>query len=142
MARITVPADSSTLTLNGRVIQDFEAGDVYTLTYANPKTAHTNSSNGGVTIHERVDGGVGDLVVRVQKFSDDDVFLNTLRNSPATIIDGSLKEVFNKNGQDGVDTHELQSGSVTAQPSPTKSDTDGNSLMEYTIRFRNVVRSI
>lgn len=142
MAKITVPADSSTLTLNGRVIRDYEAGDVYTLTPVNPSTAHTNSSNGGVTIHERVDRGVHDMVVRVQKFSDDDVFLNTLRNDPAGIIDGSLKEVFTKEGAEGVDTHELQSGSVTTQPTPVKSDTDGNSLMEYTIRFRDVVRSI
>lgn len=142
MAIITVPADSSTLTLNGRVIQAYEAGDVYTLTPANPSTAHTNSSDGGVTIHERVDRGVHDLTVRVQKFSDDDIFLNGLRNAPAEVIDGSLKEVFSKDGAEGVDTHELATGSVTTQPTPVKSDTDGNSLMEYVIRFRNVVRAI
>ena len=142
MAIITLPADSTTLVLNGRVIQDFEAGDIYTLTPVNPSTSHTNSSNAGVSIHERVDRGVHDLVVRVQKFSDDDVFLNGLRNAPATIIDGSAKEVFVKDGTEGVDTHEMQTGSITTQPTPTKSDTDGNSLMEYTIRFRNVVRSI
>lgn len=142
MAIITVPADSATLTLNSRVIQDYESGDNYTMTAANPATSHTNSANGGVTIHGRTDAGVHDLVIRVQRFSDDDVFLNTLRNSPSAVINGSLKEVFNKNGTDGVDTHELQAGSMTTQPSPVKSDTDGNSLMEYTIRFRNVVRSI
>lgn len=142
MAVITVAADSSTLTLDGTVIRDYEAGDGYTLAPVNPSTAHTNSSNEGVTIHERLDRGVHDLTVRVQKYSADDIFLNSLRNDPAKVIAGSLKESFVKDGADGVDTHELQAGSITTQPTAVKSSTDGNSLMEYTIRFRNVVRSI
>ena len=142
MAQISLAADSTTLTLNGRVMQDFEAGDRFTLAPVNPKTSHTNSSNNGVTITERVDGGVHDLTLRVQKHSDDDVFLNTLRNDPSVIIVGSSKEVFVKDGTDGVDTHELQAGSITTQPTSTRNDQDGNSLMEYVIRFRNVVRSI
>lgn len=142
MARITVAVDNATLTLNGRVMRDFEEGDNFTLTPVNARTAHTNGSNDGVTIHETVNGGVHDLVLRVTKFSDDDVFLNTLRNDASVIIDGSCKELFVKDGTEGVDTHELQTGSVTTQPTTVKSDTDGNSLMEYTIRFRNVVRSI
>lgn len=142
MAVITLPADNTTITLNGQVLRDFEAGDRFTLTPVNPATAHTNSSDGGVTVHERVDKGVHDLVIRVQKFSDTDVFLNGLRNNPLTLINGSVKELFNRDGTEGVDTHELQNGSVTTQPTPTKNDQDGNSLMEYTMRFRVASRSI
>jgi hypothetical protein len=142
MAEITIPVDSSTIVLNGQRVEDFEAGDNFTLTPVNPKTSRTNSSNNGVTIHQRTDGAVHDLVLRVQKQSDSDVYLNTLRNDPSQIITGSIKEVFFKNGQQGVDTHELTGGSFTTQPTVVKSDTDGNSLMEYTIQFRAAIRSI
>lgn len=142
MAIITVAADNTTITLNGRPYNDFEAGDEFTLTPVNPSTSHTNSSNGGVTVHERVDRGVHDFVIRVQKGSPDDVALNGLRNDPSTIINGSTKELLVVDGADTVDTHELRNGSVTTQPTPTKNSTDGNSLMEYTIRFRDVVRAI
>lgn len=142
MSNITLAADSTTLTINGRVITSTVAGDIYELAPVNDLTGHTNSSDGGVTIHKRVDAGVHNLTLRVQRFSEDDAFLNDIKESPGVqLIEGSAKENFNRDGTDGTETFELQTGSMTTQPTKTKSDTDGNALVEYVIRFRNVARS-
>jgi len=143
MAIISVSADSTTLVLNGTAISDLVSGDIITLVPVNPATAHINSSNGGVNINERTDRGVYDLTVRVQRLSGSDVFLNNaLRQSPPTIFNGSLKENFNRDGTDGVESWLLESGSITTQPTKTINDEDGNALSEYVIRFRNAVRNL
>lgn len=143
MAIISVSADSTTLVLNGTAISDLVTGDVITLVPVNPVTAHINSSNGGVNINERTDRGVYDLTIRVQRLSGSDVFLNNaLRQSPPTILNGSLKENFNRDGTDGVETWLLESGSFTTQPTKTTNDEDGNALSEYVIRFRNANRNL
>lgn len=143
MAVITMAAESTTLVLNGFPILDLSEGDFLTLTPANPASAHANSSNGGVSIKARIDGGVHDLVVRVQKYSDSDILLNGWRNSPApTLINGSAKENYQRDGVDAVSTYRLENGSITTQPTDTRNNQDGNALVEYTIRFRNAVRSL
>ena len=51
--------------------------------------------NGGVNINERSDRGVHDLTLRVQRFSESDVFMNSLaRQSPPVVINGSAKENY------------------------------------------------
>lgn len=143
MAVVTVSADSTTLVLNGTSINDFVAGDILTLAPVNPATAHVNSTNGGVNINERSDRGVYDLTIRVQRYSESDVFLNNaLRQSPPTVFNGSLKEDYNRNGTDGVESWILENGSITTQPTSTKNDQDGNALQEYVLRFRSCSRNI
>lgn len=143
MANVQVTADNATLTLNGRVFTDFQEGDRLTLTPVNDLTSHTNSANGGLTINKRSDGRVHDLVIRLQKMSDDDIFMNGILNAETTVVlNGSLKEVFVRDGVQGVDTYSLQNGSCTTLPTKTVNDQEGNSLMEYTIRFRQAIRAI
>jgi len=143
MATISVSASATTLVLNGTAITDTVSGDIITLTPVNPATAQINASNGGVNIIERTDKGVFDLVIRVQRFSGSDVFLNnTLRVSPPTVLNGSLKENFTRDGSDFVESYLLESGSITTQPTKTVNDEDGNALSEYTIRFRNATRNL
>ena len=143
MAGIALAADSTTAIVNGTAINDLAEGDYVVLTPANPATSHINSNNGGVNINERSDRGVHDLALRVQRFSESDVFLNNLlRQSPPAIIDGSLKENFSRDGVDGVESWILELGSLTTQPTSTKSGTDGNAVQEYTLRFRNAARNI
>jgi len=143
MAIITLAADSTTLVLNGHAFTSFVVGDILELSPANELTSRVNSSTGGVNIQGRSDGGVHDLVVRVQRYSDDDIFLNTSRNqSTPEVFDGSLKENFVKDGSAGVESWILESGSITAQPSAPKNDQDGNALMEYTMQFRNATRNL
>jgi len=143
MAGIALAADSTTVVLNGTAIVDLSEGDYIVLTPANPATSHINSTNGGVNICERSDRGVHDLALRVQRYSASDGFLNNLlRQSPPVVINGSVKENFSRDGTDGVESWSLELGSVTTQPTSTKSGTDGNAVQEYVIRFRNASRNL
>ena len=143
MAGIVLAADSTTVVLNGTVIADLIEGSSVVLTPANPATAHINSTNGGVNINERSDRGVHDLELLVQRFSESDSFMNNLlRQSPPELVNGSVKESFNRDGIGGVESYILELGSATAQPANTKNSTDGNAEQKYTFRFRNVSRNL
>jgi len=140
---ILLNTESTTLVLNGFAIADFAEGDRLELNPVNPLTSHVNSANGNVTINKRVDGDVHDLVVRVQKFSGSDVFLNSAINQEGPVVfNGSVKEDFTRDGTASAESYILENGSITTRPSNVKNDTDGNAMMEYTIRFRNATRSI
>ena len=143
MSVITLAADSTTLILNDQSITNFSEGDFLTLTPANAATAHVNSATGGVSISERFDKDVYDLLFRVQKYSPDDVLLlGWLNAETATIVAGSVKESYTIDGSAGVESWTLESGSITTQPTQTKNNQDGNALMEYTLRFRTAKRSL
>lgn len=143
MAAINIRADSSTLILNDHSFTSFAEGDYLTLTPANAASAHVNSAGGGVTISERFDKDVYDLVMRVQKFSPDDVvLLGFINGEGVTVLNGSLKEAYTSSGTEGVESWLLESGSITTQPTQTKNNQDGNALMEYTMRFRTAKRSL
>jgi len=143
MALIQLASDSTSLVLNGTPIVDMIEGDFLDLTPVNALTSQTNSGNGGVNINKRVDGNVYDLIVRVQKFSQSDVFLNSATNQEIPVVfNGSAKEDFTRDGVAGAESYILENGSFTARPKNTKNNQDGNGAMEYTIRFRNVSRNI
>jgi len=143
MSVINLANGSSSLILNGRAITDLAEGDFITLTPANAITSHVNSMDGGVTIAKRLDGEVYDLVVRVQKRSQSDVYLNSeAKKNTATVFSGTLKEKFTRDGIAGVDSWALDSGSFTTPPTETRNNQDGNAVLEYTIRFRTCRRSI
>jgi len=143
MAGIALAVDSTTVVLNGTALQDLVEGDYVVITPVNPATSHVNSINGGVNINERSDRGVHDVLLRVQRFSQTDVFMNSLtRQSPPVVINGSAKESFTRDGVEGVESWILELGSVTTQPTSTKSSTDGNALQEYVVRFRNASRNL
>lgn len=143
MSVITVSADSSTLILNDRPFTTFAEGDFLTLTPANAASSHVNSADGSVTIIERMDRHVYDLLMRVQKYGADDVYLNGILNGEGvTLMEGSLKESYTADGSPGVESWNLDAGSLTLQPTQTKNNQDGNALMEYTIRFRTAKRSL
>lgn len=142
MAVISVDATSATLTLNGYAFSSFAEGDFITLAFPNPHTSRTNSAGGGVSIQERIDGGVCDMTVRVQKYSDDDVFMNTQINSGVIVFDGSLKEAYTKDGSDASENFSLGAGSITTKPTSTKNNQDGNAMLEYVIQFRDAKRLI
>lgn len=142
MANITLQNDSTTLVIDGEIMRDLAEGDVMTLAFPNAKTNRINAADGGVTVGERSDSGVCDLTVRVQRNGAADIFLQSKANQGVAVFDGSLKENFTKEGVDGVETYEMQTGSITTQPTKTKNSTDGNALNEWIIQFRNGVRSL
>lgn len=140
---VALQADSTTLVLNGYIFNSLAEGDEMTFTSVNPLTGRTNSAGGGVTIKKRIDGGVTDHVVRVQKYSDDDVFLNSVAMGQSVVVlEGSAKENYTKDGIPFVCTLELIGGSVTGKPQDVRNNQDGNALMEYTIQYRNAIRTL
>lgn len=142
MATIVYATESTTLTLNGFVFTNLIAGDTMEVAPVNPATARVNSAS-GVSISGRADGSVHTLTVRVQKNSQDDIFLNSARNvTMPTLLEGSLKENFRKDGADGVDSWSLEGGSVTTQPTSVKNNQDGNAVHEYVVEFRFCTRAI
>lgn len=144
MAAIRLSATGSTLTINGRVFNNLIEGDVIEVNPVNPRTAHVNGMQpGDVTINQRSDGGVHDVVVRVQRYSEDDVFLNSLMNADfPEILSGSLKESFIRGDTEGTESWVLENGSLTERPSRVKNTQDGNAVMQYTMRFRSAARSL
>ena len=143
MAVIQFAAESTSLILNGAAILDVVEGDFIELNPVNDLTSHTNSSAGGVNINKRVDGGVHDLIIRVQKYSDSDVLLNSAMNQDSPVVyNGSVKEDFIRDGVAGVESYILENGSLTTRPGNTKNNQEGNGSMEYTIRFRNATRNV
>jgi len=92
MATLTYSAESTTLTLNGFVIEDLSTGDVIQVAPVNPATSHVNSQN-GLTISRRSDADVHDLTVRVQKGSRSDSCLqNAANQTHPTVLSSSMKE--------------------------------------------------
>ncbi|HFY0590970.1 TPA: hypothetical protein ACIGVI_004534, partial [Yersinia enterocolitica] len=131
MSQIVISADTATVVMNGRIITDIAAGDYITLTPTNPLTSRANSAQNGVTISKRVDAGVTVMVVRVQKYSNDDVWLNQQINTDIPVVfNGSVKESFVRDGAALKETYDLQVGSITTQPTQTKNNQDVNALME------------
>lgn len=143
MSVITIAMDSGSLILNDYTFKSFGEGDFLTLTPVNAHTSRTNSASGGVTIGERMDKDVYDLTFSVQKYSDDDVqMLSFINTEGVLLIEGSAKESYTKDGSAGVESWNLDGGSITTPPTQTRNNQDGNALMEYTIQFRTAKRSL
>lgn len=135
MSVIQLAADSTTIIINGTVIRDTVAGDRITMTPVNAATSRIVGNNQNVVIADRVDAKHYDLVINVVKYSDSDIYLNSLLNqSPTAVIDGSIKEKYRKDGEAMVSTWSLEHGSFTTQPTDTRNDQDGNALLAYTIQ--------
>ena len=139
---IVYPANATTLILRERAYNDLAEGDVLTLTPVNPKTSRNNSQS-AVTIANRSDGDVHDLEIVVLKGGDDDVHLNSQMNQANPVVfAGSMKTNFVKDGVDGVDSWDLQGGSLTDRPTDGKNTTEGNATMVYKIQFRVAKRNL
>lgn len=134
MATVSFKADSTTLILNDEVISDFINGDIIELAPVNPLTSRTYGANRSVNIQKRSDAEVHTLKFRVMRNSDSDIWLNEQKNSDKPIVfDGSIKEIFVKDGSEQVESFELQAGSYTDGTTFTKNNVDGNNEVEYTI---------
>lgn len=141
MAQIN--ADSASVVLNGSPVNDFLEGDFIEINPVNPLTSQTNGGNGAVNINKRIDGDVHDVVIRLLRYSQSDVFMNNLINQDSpTLIDGSIKESYVQGAEQAVENWILANGSITTRPSVIKNNQDGNDQMEYTIRFRSATRLV
>ena len=126
--------NSTTLVLNGELIKDFINGDVIELAFVNPKTSRTYGANGAVNVTERSDSKVATLKVNLMRYSDNDVWMTEMMNNESVVIfEGSLKEVYIKDGSESVESWEILSGSFTEQNGVTKNNVETNGTVSYTI---------
>lgn len=138
MAVIVYPNAQSTLTLSGYTFNHLMEGEALNLAPVNEKTARTNGINGGVSVSNRVDGGVHDLTIMVQKHSPDDDFLNDAKNSAEPFIfDGSMKRAYIEGGSRKKATTQLTTGSITTQPGNVDNNQDADNSKTYVIQFRD-----
>jgi hypothetical protein len=138
----TFAVELTSLNLNGHTFKDYIDGDVMELNPVNPATSRYRGKN-SVAIIKRADADVHDLVIRVLRYSDDDVFLNSQRNLPVPVtFSGSAKSnyVSEDGTTQGVESWILSDGSITTQPSEVYNNTEYNGAMEYTIQFNSAVR--
>jgi hypothetical protein len=143
MAVINLPADATTIVINGTAIVDLSEGDIVTIEPVNDAASHVNGIGGGVNINERSDKDVHNVTLRVLKYSESDAFLNNIRRqSPQPVLNGSAKTAYNRDGTDAEESWLFEAGSILTQPTDTKNTTDGNAVMEYVIRFRNATRNL
>ena len=133
----------TSLVLNGHGFTNYLDGDILELNPVNPLTSQI-TGNESVSIIKRSDANVYELVVRLLKFSTDDVYMNTQMNQYYPVIfAGSLKENYiNQDSIESVETWDLRAGSITIKPSKITNNQDGNALMQYTIRFNQAIRTI
>ena len=141
MSTIQLLADSTTLVLNGRLFNDFIDGDALVMTFPND-LASRNRSVRGLNIQKRSDSDVTDLTFTLPKYSDDEIWMNSQRNSQTPVLfKGSVKENYIKDGVEFVTTYTLEDGTITTQPTDTRNNTDGNQEMAYTIQFNKAIRA-
>lgn len=143
MAIISFNADATTLILNGKAISDFPEGDFLELNGVNPLTHRTNGANDSVNITKRIDSEVADLVLRVMRYSDADIWLTNQRDSDEIVVlSGSIKESFIRDGQKLSESFELVGGSFTDPVNHKKSNQEREQAVEYKIQFRAAKRNI
>ncbi len=132
---------SSTLILNGVVIDDLIAGDYMTLTFPNPVTSRANGEKNSVTTSKRVDSDVAVMAVSVKKVSDSDKFLNNARFQDVPVVfQGSIKDNYSADGIEAVESYLLENGTFTDQGDDTRNNQERGDVMVYTIEFRRVSR--
>ena len=139
---IALAADSTTVVLYGFLVDDLVDGDYVLMTPANPATAQTRGLN-SVNVQRRSDGLVYDITIRVPKYSaTDEQFNSWISTSIPTILNGSIKENYEKDGTARVCTYSIEGASFTTLPTDTRNNQDGNNMMEYIIRANTTVRSL
>lgn len=142
MAVINLSADSTTVVLNGTNFQDFIDGDIITITFPNQNTSHTRSLQ-SVNIQQRSDKDVAQIVLRVAKYSDGDETLNSWANmTPTTVISGSIKENYEKDGEARISTYRLDGATIMQKPEDVRNNQDGSNVLEYTIQANRCIRSL
>lgn len=141
---IVIPAEGTTLTLNGYAFQDLADGDIIALSFPNDKTSHTLGTNETATIKNRLAGDVGEITVNCMKYGNDDIFLNPFAETGIEngTLTGTLQRNYTKDESDFVESYSLSAGAVIKKPDNTISTQDGEELLPYTIRFAYVKRVI
>ena len=141
--QVVLDTVNSTLTLNGRTIEDTPEGDVFVISYQNNVTNQTQGVSGGVVIKPTVNKDSALITVRVLRDRSDDAwFTNQINQEPIVSLAGSLKTNFTRDGVDGVETYTITGGSIQTRSDHTINNTDGEEVSEYILLVSNAVRSL
>ena len=140
-----------TISINGRILNDFGDGDTCHLTFPNDLMVVKTGKNGNSIYAFNAPGQQVEVVLRVIRGSSDDKFLNQLlalmKNSPPSFV--LMSGTFVKNIGDGAgsitaDTYIL-SGGVFKKQTEAKENMDGDTeqaISIYTLTFTNSPRTI
>lgn len=140
MAVITYPNGQSTLTWGGYTFQHLMEGEALNLAPANERTSRTNSMSGGVSVTNRIDAGVHNLTIMVQRNSPDYDFMEGVKIQASPFVaDGSMKRAYSRDGTSLKESKRLISGSITTQSTIAENNQDPDSSISYVIQFRDVV---
>ena len=135
--------EGSTLTLNGRRFTDFQEGDTLVMEFPNPATSKRRGVQGNYNVSKTSNGDEMNLTINLLKASGDDAFFNGLLNQELPVVlDGSFQASFVRDNVDGIDSYDLQGGTITTKPTHTTNTIEGNDLMAYVINFASARRSV
>lgn len=149
MATYTVTGDD-TFTIAGRILNDLSNGDTVTLTYPNDIVTVTTGKNKNSIYAKNETGNNVDVVIRVNRGSDDDRFLNGLlsdqnRDLAAFVLMNAELAKRNGDGTGAViaDIYTLQGGVFTRNVD-TRENVEGDTeqaVSIYTLKFALATRS-
>lgn len=133
----------STLTFNGRRFTDFVEGDKISLEFPNPVTSKRRGVNGNYNVSKTSNGDEANLTINLLKASADDSFLNDALNQELPIIlEGSFQGSFTRDGAAGIDSYELQGGTITVRPTLVDNSLEGSDTMTYVVNIAAARRSV
>ena len=140
-----------TVTIDGRVFEDFGDGDIATLTYPNELVSVKTGKNGNSIFAFNETGRQADVEIRVLRASPDDKFLNSKKlvmegDFPAftTLTGEFVKRVGDGLGGVSREIYTL-SGGIFSQSVDTKANVEGDTeqaLSVYRFKFTNAPKSI
>lgn len=149
--RVVSITGNDTLVLAGRVLTNFGDADNATLTFPNDLAALKVGKGGNAIFAKNEQGRQADLVLRLIRGSDDDIFLNDLLAdmkadfASFVLLTGQLtKRIGDGEGNVSPDTY-LMDGGIFSKPVEVKSNVEGDteqSLAIYNLKFANADRAI
>ena len=143
MSLISIRSDLATLTIDNDTITDFISGDYLTLEPENEASQQTYGAGGAMTISKHIASDVHTLKFSVLRYSDSDILMqNKLNQKEIQVMQGAIKETFDKDGKEMIATYSLLNGTFTTRPTYAHNNEDGSASVEYTIKFRSMTRTM
>lgn len=141
-----------TLTIFGRIINDFATGKTSTITFPNDFANVTTGKNGNGIISKNANGGNSVLTLRLMRGSSDDNFLQAkIAAAQADFVSQELatgefvKRIGDGAGEVKRDVYTLLGGTFSKIAPDTEEDVSGTedqAIATYTIKFIKTLRSI
>lgn len=150
MGTYTVTSND-TLTLNGHVFNDLSVDDVTSITFPNTLINMKTGKNGNTIFAQNAQGQNADLVIRLNRGSTDDQFLQGIISAspndfPATqLLTGTfVKRLGDGQGNVLSDTYTLQGGVISKQIDGKENVSGDTTQAEavYNIKFAQASRNI